>query len=129
MSGSLDLLTTGGLLIAAVFAVSFAIAELRFEDALGAAVVAATWAEELVVRTRNGRAVGLITLVRTVMIAVTVEIVGYAQGIRAAELRMMAGWEVCKGEAGGFRHTLCLANCSLYLLHPCSSELSPQSLR
>jgi len=88
------ILTAVGLLIASILAVPLAVAELRLQDALGRAAGAATWTEVLVVRTGDGRAVGLVALVGAVVVAIAMKVVRYAQCVRATELGVVAWREV-----------------------------------
>lgn len=92
-------LTACRLLVTAILTVALAVAQLRFEYTLGCTIDAATWTQELVVGTGDGRAVRLVAFIGTVVVAVAVEVVRNAERIRATELRMMARGEVCKDDS------------------------------
>jgi len=77
-----------------ILAVPLAVAQLRLQDALGSAASATSRAQVLVIRTCDGRAVGLVALVGAVVVSVAVEVVRDAPGVRAPELGVVAGREI-----------------------------------
>lgn len=84
----------GRLLIGSVLTIAFSVAELRFGDAFGRPVGAAVGAQEFVVGAGDGRAVGLVALVRAVVIAVAVEVGGDAERIGTPELASVTWREI-----------------------------------
>lgn len=87
-------LTAGGFLIGAILAITFAIAQLGLGNAFGRSIGAATRAQEFIVGACDGRAIGLVTFVCTVVIAVTMEVGGDAKRVCTAELSHMASREI-----------------------------------
>lgn len=82
------------LLVSSILAVLLAVTELRLGDALRRSIRSAVGAKELVVGTRDGGAVGLVALVGAVVIAVAVEVGGYAERIGTAKLASMTWREI-----------------------------------
>lgn len=84
----------GRLLVGTILAVTFAVAELGFGDAFGRPVGTSVRAQEFVVGAGDGRAVGFVALVRTVVVSIAVEVGGYAERIGTPELASVTWREI-----------------------------------
>lgn len=95
-------LTTSRLFVRSILAVTFAVAQFHLCDALGLPVDTSLRTQELVVGAGNRGAVSLVTLVRTVLETVAVELAGNAHLIRAPELTRVTRREVWRGVRLGY---------------------------